>query len=84
MPTEVLEARVAERQARATDASEATVDALRDQRAELEALDDEERGYTIALSEDAASDVETLTRRILRERGAPLVRRLDMPVEDER
>jgi aminoglycoside phosphotransferase family enzyme/predicted kinase len=84
VPTEVLEARVAERQARATDASEATVDVLRDQRAELEALDDEERGYAIALSEDAASDVETLTRRILRERGAPLVRRLDMPVEDER
>jgi hypothetical protein len=57
---------------------------LRGQRAELEALDDEERGYAIALSGDAASDVKALTRRILRERGAPLVRRLDRPVEDTR
>ena len=83
-PEQVLETRITERQARATDASEATVDVLRGQRAELEALDDEERGYAIALSGDAASDVEALTRRILRERGAPLVRRLDMPVEDTR
>jgi aminoglycoside phosphotransferase family enzyme/predicted kinase len=84
VPADVLEARVAQRQAQATDASEATVDVLRSQARELEPLDSEELGYTIALSGDAACDIDALARRLLRGRGAPLVRRLDAPVEDER
>jgi len=83
VPADVLEARVAQRLAQATDASQATVDVLRGQRVELEPLDGEEREYAIGLSGDAACDVEALTRRLLRERGAPLVRRLDASAEDE-
>jgi predicted kinase len=82
-PESVLEARVARRLAEATDASEATVNVLRGQRQDLEALDEEEREAAIELDGAAEPDVEDLARRILRGRGtAPLVRRLDYRVRD--
>ena len=83
-PLPVLEARVTSRQARARDASEATVDVLRGQLEELEPLDEEERAWTIQVPGDADPDVERLARRILKPRPAPVVRRLEARAEEER
>jgi predicted kinase len=80
----VLEARVARRLAETADASEATVDVLRGQRGDLEALDDEEREAAIDVAGEGELDLEALSQRILRGRGAaPLVRRLDYRIQDE-
>lgn len=84
-PDSVLEGRVARRLSEAVDASDATVDVLRGQRSSLEPLDDEELAAAIRVSGDGALDLEALAHRVLRGRGAaPLVRRLDHGVEDER
>ena len=83
-PASVLETRIETRLANAEDASEATVEVLRKQREKLESLDDQEREATIEVDGAAELDLEALTRRILRERGAPLLRRLDHSVPGER
>ena len=79
----VLKARIENRQAQATDASEATVDVLRQQRENIEELDSEEREAALELDGAAEPDVEALARRILRGRPAPWLRRLDHPIRDE-
>ena len=78
-PAGVLEARIAKRQAGATDVSEATVDVLRRQREDMEDLNAEEREAAIELDGETEPDVEVLARRILRGRTAPWRRRLDNP-----
>ena len=83
-PDSVLETRVTHRRAEATDASEATLDVLRGQRAELEPLDDEEREYCIEVRGDEPPDVDALARRILKPRSAPVARRLDAPAGEGR
>ena len=83
-PAEVLEARIARRQAEASDASEATVDVLRGQLDELEPLAGEERAYAVQVSGETVGDLEALTRHLLRKRSAPLARRLEAPADDER
>ena len=83
-PASVMEARVARRLAEASDASEATLDVLHGQRADLEALDQEEREIAIDVDGETEPDLDALTRRILRgRRAAPLARRLDGPGRDE-
>ncbi len=82
-PTRVLEARIATRQAQATDASEATAEVLRHQHQDMEALNAEEREAAMELDGEAGPDLEVLVRRILRGRTAPWVRRLDQPIHDE-
>ncbi len=79
----VLKTRIENRQAQATDASEATVDVLRQQRENIEELDSEEREAALELDGAAEPDVEALARRILRGRPAPWLRRLDHPIRDE-
>lgn len=76
-PASVLEARVASRAGDAANVSEATVDVLRGQRRDMQALSDEEREASIEIDTEAELDVDALVRRILRGRSAPLVRRLD-------
>ncbi|NIM27500.1 MAG: AAA family ATPase [Gammaproteobacteria bacterium] len=79
----VLEARVARRLSEAADASEATLEVLRGQRASLEALDDEEREAAIEVPGDDTPDLEALARRCLRGRaGAPVMRRLEAGLDD--
>ena len=82
-PLAVLKTRIANRQAQATDASEATVDVLRQQRENMEELNNEEREAALELDGGAEPDVEALARRILRGRPAPWLRRLDHPIRDE-
>ena len=83
-PVQLLETRIAKRQAQATDASEATVEVLRHQREDMEELNSEEREAALELDSEADSDVEALARRILRSSTAPWRRRLDYPIHDER
>jgi aminoglycoside phosphotransferase family enzyme/predicted kinase len=82
-PAAVLETRIETRQTQATDASEATVEVLRQQREKLEELSNEERESALVLDGTAEPDVEALARRILRRRPAPWLRRLDHPIRDE-
>ncbi len=82
-PERILEARVEGRRAGGGDVSEATVDVLHAQRRDLEALDEEEREITIDVDGGTEPDLVALARRIARDRGAPLVRRLDTGVRDE-
>ena len=82
-PMETLEARVARRQAEATDASEATVDVLRGQRTTMDELSNEEREAALEVSSGGELDVNAIARRILRGRAAPWQRRLDQPLGDQ-
>ena len=82
-PSAVLETRIETRQAQATDASEATVEVLRQQRESKEELSSEEREAAFTLDGTAEPDVEALARRILRRRPAPWLRRLDQPIRDQ-
>jgi hypothetical protein len=81
-PAAVLETRIEARQAQATDASEATVEVLRQQRENMDELSSEEREAVLELDGTAEPDVEALARRILRRRPAPWLRRLDQPFRD--
>ena len=74
-PAEILEARIAKRQAQARDASEATLDVLRRQRDEGEELNAEERESTITVDSEAEPDPMTLAQRIAREHPVPGRRR---------
>jgi hypothetical protein len=82
-PMEILEARVARRQAEAKDASEATVDVLRAQREAVDELNDVEREAALEVSSSGEPDVNAIARRILRGRPAPWRRRLAEPVRDQ-
>lgn len=82
-PMDVLEARVARRQAEANDASEATVAVLRAQREDMDALNDEECETAIEVSGASEPDVNAIARRILRGRPAPWHRRLDQPIRGQ-
>jgi predicted kinase len=79
----VLETRIEARQAQATDASEATLEVLRQQRENMEELSSEEREAAFALDGTAEPDVEALARRILGRRPAPWLRRPDQPNRDQ-
>jgi hypothetical protein len=81
-PQPILEARIVKRQAEANDASEATVDVLRQQRETMDALDAEERKLAMTVSSDAAADVPMIARRLLGARPAPRHRRLQA-IRDE-
>lgn len=81
-PTAVLEARVVQRQASARDASEATLEVLRQQRESLDALDAEERKVAIAVSSECDADVRALARRIRRTPAALRQRRLAPSIRD--
>ncbi len=81
-PAGILEARIAERQARANDASEATVDVLRRQQEDMEELNPEERESAIMLDSEAEPDLEALAERILQGRPAPRARRIDRGSRD--
>ena len=80
----ILEARIAERQAQASDASEAGVDVLRRQRQDMEELTREESASAIVLDSEAEPDLKALARTILRGPPAPWMRRLDGGIDDER
>jgi predicted kinase len=79
----VLETRIEARQAQATDASEATLEVLRQQRENMEELSSEEREAAFALDGTAEPDVEALARRILGRRPAPWLRRPHQPIRDQ-
>jgi hypothetical protein len=81
-PAAILEARIVERQARANDASEATLEVLHRQREGMDDLDDEERKATIAVSSDEEADVALLARNILSTAPALRRRRLAKTVRD--
>ncbi len=81
-PIRVLEARIANRRAQATDASEATTEVLRRQLEDMEALNAQERGVAIELDGEAGPDVEMLAERIHRGRTAPSLRRRERPIHD--
>ena len=82
-PAEVLETRIANRQAQARDASEATLDVLRRQRDDADDLTAEERESTLALDSETEPDPMALAQRILRGHPAPWRRRLDHAARDE-
>jgi len=79
----ILEARIAERQAQASDASEAGVDVLRRQRQDMEELTREESALTMVLDSEAEPDLKALAQTILRGPPAPWMRRLDGGIDDE-
>ena len=81
-PTGILEARIAERQAQANDASEATVDVLRRQQENLEELNAAEGESAIVLNSEAEPDVKGLAERILHGHPAPRVRRHEGGIRD--
>jgi hypothetical protein len=81
-PEALLEARVVQRQASKSDASEATLEVLRQQRESMHALDAEEQKVAITVSSEDDADVTALTRRILRTPAAPHQRRLAPSIRD--
>jgi len=80
---DMLEARIAKRQAQASDASEAGVDVLRQQRQDMEQLTREESASAIVLDSEAEPDPKALAQAILRGPPAPWMRRLDGGIDDE-
>ena len=82
-PAGVLESRIAERQARANDPSEATVDVLRQQQADMEELNAEERESTIAVDSEGEPDLQALAKRILQGASASRMRRRDRGIRDQ-
>lgn len=82
-PADILEARIAKRQAEESNVSDATVNVLHKQREDIEELDAEEREVTMDLDSETDVDVSVLTQRILRSRPAPWFRRLDHPIGPE-
>jgi aminoglycoside phosphotransferase family enzyme/predicted kinase len=82
-PAGILETRIAKRQAQASDASEATVDVLRQQQQDVEELNAAERASTIELDSEAEPDLMVLAERIFRGHPAPWRRRLHHANRDE-
>jgi len=79
---DMLEARIAKRQAQASDASEAGVDVLRRQRHDMEELTREESASAIVLDSEAEPDPKAMAQAILRGPPAPWIRRLDGGIDD--
>ena len=82
-PAGVLESRIAERQARANDPSEATVDVLRQQQADMEELNAEERESTIEVDSEGEPDLQALAKRILQAASTSRMRRRDRGIRDQ-
>jgi aminoglycoside phosphotransferase family enzyme/predicted kinase len=80
---DMLEARIAKRQAQASDASEAGVDVLRQQRHDMEELTREESASAVVLDSEAEPDLKALAQAILRDPPAPWMRRLDGGIDDQ-
>jgi predicted kinase len=82
-PQEVLQARIAKRQADGTDPSEATISVLLRQREEMDALNSEERKLAMNVGNDSGAEITLIAERILRGRPAPWSRRLEESIDDQ-